>query len=493
LIPTKHDCGRRNLIEGWALIYSLHKIVVANPAEIFYPDFCSYGNYMKLEFRIGSKCLAGALLSALLPALGTAADIVLQKAPPLNIRTAPAYPENLARFHFGADVKAAPHSVPLAMLQLSSNSSDQNTSEAALLCDDPTTGYSLPAGASSLMVSLSNIENVERVAFLSESAEGDFAVAVANANMPAQSPEWRAAGKGQMSRGPVTLEIGPGDAKYLRIDFNLSRPGRIAAFGVYATPALSDFAMPRPRKVSFAETNASFALINFSLSDVHTRARGLYASSGDLEQISNMIDDQASTTYVFAAADPAPTALIDLGRERSLSRVSAVFAEQPGTIEFYILNDLPNDGEVEGNDVQQIANYGQSGELPKSLKLSEKTIAKLDAVGSVSAANGRAAVNFTEVKGRYLMLRWHPTAAGENAFSVAQVAAFSPPAKLTSGPAVAGEDIGYDKDGKGFLGGKEAIGEGPEEPAEGPAPGLPPAPPFVFIPRVPPEISPVSP
>ena len=93
--------------------------------------------------------------------------------------------------------------------------------------------------------------------------------------MPAQSPEWHAAGKGQMSRGPVALQVGPEEAKYVRLDFNLTRSGRIAAFGVYATPALSDFTMPRPRKISFAETSPSFALINFSLSDLHMRARGL--------------------------------------------------------------------------------------------------------------------------------------------------------------------------------------------------------------------------
>jgi hypothetical protein len=254
--------------------------------------------------------------------------------------------------------------------------------------------------------------------------------------------------------------------------------------------------MPRPRKISFAETSPSFALINFSLSDLHMRARGLYASSGDLEQISNMIDDQASTAYEFAAADPAPTALIDLGRERSVGRISAIFAEQPGAIEFYVLKDLPNDGENEGSDVRPIANVGQNAELPKSLKLSEKTIAKLKAVGSVDGANGRAAIDFPEMTGRYVMLRWHPAATGPNAFSVAQVAAFGPVKHTASGPAVTDENFRDGKDGKSLLGGKEAIGEGPEaigEPGEGPAPGLPPGTPFTFIPQVPPQVSPVSP
>ena len=441
---------------------------------------------MKLELRTRSAWLAGALLCTSLPLSGVAGDLVLQKAPPLSIRTAPAYPENLARFHFGAEVKATPHSVPLAMLQLSSSSTDQNTAEAALLCDDPTTGYAIPAGSSSLFVSLANIENVEHLAFLNEGADGEFVVALSNANMPGQSPEWRGAGKGVMSHGPVTLKVGPGEAKYVRLDFNLSRPGRIAAFGVYATPALSDFTMPRPRKVSFAESNASFALINFSVSDLHTRARGLYASSGDLEQISNMIDDQASTSYEFAPADALPTALIDLGRERNLSRISAIFGQQPGSIEFYVLKDLPNDGESEGSDVRQIANVGQNAELPSSLKLSEKTIAQLKAVGSVESANGRAALDFQETTGRYVMLRWHPAAAGQDAFSVAQVAAFGPIRHTASGSSAEEADFGDGKDGKGLLGGKEAIGEGPEEPGEGPAPGLPPVPPFTFIPQVPP-------
>ena len=148
-----------------------------------------------LESSTRLKWLAATLLAPLLPSLGIASDIVLQKAPPLTIRNAPAYPENLARFHFGADVKANPHSAPLAKLQLSTDSSDQNTSEVALLCDDPTTGYELPAGVSSLLVSLANIENVEQLAFLNEGAEGDFAIDLSNANMPPQSPEWHPAGK----------------------------------------------------------------------------------------------------------------------------------------------------------------------------------------------------------------------------------------------------------------------------------------------------------
>ncbi|MGH8094222.1 MAG: hypothetical protein ACREIF_12245 [Chthoniobacterales bacterium] len=438
-----------------------------------------------------SRWLAFSLVSAL-PSLGSAADLVLQKAPPLTVKEAPAYPENLARYHFGADVKAAPHSVPLAKLQLSSNGEDQNTSETALLCDDPTTGYRLPAGASSLLISLSRIENVESVAFLNEGAEGDFAISVSNADVPVNSPEWRSVGHGSMSLRAIAANIGPGEAKYVKVNFNLSHPGRIAAFGVYATPALSDFTMPRPRKVSFEENSPSFALINFNFSDLHSRARGLYASSGDLEQISNMIDNRATTSYRFAAGDAAPTAVIDLGRERDLSRICALYAAQPGMIEFYVLRTLPDDKASEESQVQQISDRGQTGDLPASLRVSEKTLAGLKPVGSVvSGGEGRAAVDFPQVTGRYIMLKWHPASAQNQAFSVAQVAAFGRP--KNNGTAQAGEgeamNDGKDRLDKNVVDAKESPKEGPNEaqaPSEGPPPALPPVPPFTFIPEVPP-------
>ena len=360
-------------------------------------------------------------------------------------------------------------------------------SEAALLCDDPTTGYELPAGASSLSISLSTIENIESVAFLNSEAQGEFEVAVSNADLPAASPVWRSAGKGSLTSGAVATKIGPGEAKYLQIKFNLTRAGRIAAFGVYATPALSDFSMPRPRKISFEESSPNFALINFNFSDLHLRARGLYASSGDLGQISNMIDDQAATAYEFGPGDAEPTALIDLGRERNLSRLSAIHAHQPGMLEFYVLSNLPNENSSQVSEVRPVANTGQSAELPAMLKINEQTWAGLKPVGSMTCdGEGRASVDFPEVAGRYLMLKWHPAKAETKAFSIAQVAAFGP-AKPSRNAATAQVNDGKEGfDGKAILD-KEGPAEGPAEaPAEGPPPGLPPVPPFTFIPQVPP-------
>ncbi|MEO8044349.1 MAG: hypothetical protein ABI674_05535 [Spartobacteria bacterium] len=440
---------------------------------------------------------ARALFSVLLigPSIGMAADVVLQKAPPLTIRQAPEYPENLARYHFGADVKATPGGESLAKLQLSANGQDQNTSASALLCDDPTTGYRLPAGKSSILVSLPNIENIQSVSFLNDGAKGEMAITISNADVPENSPEWHRIDGGVLAQGAVATKVGPGEAKYVKLSFNITQPGRIAAFGVFATPAISDFTMPRPRKVSFEENSESFALINFNFSDVHAKARALYVSSGDVNRVNAMIDDQPGTAYQFAHDDAAPTAVIDLGRERNLSRLSAIYASQSGSVDFYVLNHLPVDASGEAaateGSVQQIANVVQGAELPPSLKISEQAFAGLKPVGSVvSTGEGRASVNFPEITGRYVMLKWHPAARGES-FSIAQVAAFGP-AKHANAPDAETYAQGDGKqgfDGKDIFDNKDIPADNGDEalaPAEGPPPALPGVPPFTFIPQVPP-------
>ena len=455
-----------------------------------------------------APCAKFVLLSVaiVLPTAATfASDLVLEKAPPLTVQEAPAYPENLARFHFGAEVKTSPQTT--AQLTLSSNGQDTNASETALLCDDPTIGYELPAGQSTVVVSLANIENVESVEFLNHGAKGSLTIAMSNADVPANSPEWHTVIERSINDGAFAAKVGPSEAKYVRLTFNVATPGRIAAFGVYATPAVSDFTMPRPRKVSFADEPDTFALVNDNFTDLHLRARGLYASSGDLKQVNKMIDGQPATAYQFAPGDSSPTAVIDLGRERTLSRISAIYTAQPGSVDFYVLNNLPaglpNDSATDQSALQKISNVTQRADLPSNLKISDATVANLKPVGSVVNTNeGRASVDFPAVTGRYVMLKWHPATLRGAAFSVAQVAAFGRSKKgvqdagasqTTDEGATSGNEVA---DGKTILDNKDIPAEGPAEaeaPAEGPPPALPQVPPFTFIPQVAPVVQPTSP
>ena len=223
---------------------------------------------------------------------------------------------------------------------------------------------------------------------------------------------------------------------------------------------------------------ASFALINYN---VRTAARPLYVSSGgDLSLARNMIDDRAATSFGFSATDNSPVTVIDLGKLSTIRRVSAIYSPRATAIDFYVLQSLPG---VEGDSA------------PSSLKLDEKTLAKLKSVGSAidDGTQGRATIDFPATAGRYVMLRWTPAAHSDTAFTVAEVSAYSPSqgnllasnrdfsnAQTTSDS----KDIADSKD----VGESKDVPEvAPAPPAEGPPPGLAPPPPFTFIPQLSPQ------
>jgi len=437
---------------------------------------------MEIMSASSSRFLAVSSLFCTVSCLGlnslVAGDITLQKVPPLTVEQAPAYPENVARYHFGAEVEALPEGNSAAKLQLSSNAGDRNTSEAALLCDDPTTGYALANGTKTLVVSLSKIENIDNVSFLNHGVKGRVTIATSNAKVSDEN-SWRVVAEKELSDDSFHAKVGPAEAKYVKLTFEVTEPGRIAALGVYSTPTVATFTMPRARKMNVGPSD-SFALISYNLSDVHTRARAAYVSSGDeIRAANNMIDDQSATTYTFASGDTEPTAVIDLGKVTSLRRITALYTPRPGIVSFYVLESLP----------------GQPNST-KTLKLDDAALANLKAVGSVSDGSGRAAIDFPETTGRYILVRWAGTPEGDKPFSVAEIAAFGGSRSdnlVASNTAAASRDR-YESDGKDYGDGKD-LGkdfskEMPEEgPAEGPPTPLIPPVPFTFIP----EILPTSP
>jgi hypothetical protein len=461
-------------------------------------------------FQFGRKArfVCGLSLAAVVSA--QAADVLLHKVPPLTVEQAPQYPENLARYSLGAQIEVSPKAD--AKLQLSSMSQDSNTAAAALLCDDPTVGYGLAGGATTVMVSLPNIENVESLAFLNNGARGTVAIATSSVQLPPDSPQWHSAGQQELSAGAVKAKIGPSEAKYVKLTFNVTQAGRIAGFGLYSTPAVSDFTMPRPRKAAFESKAENVGLITANLTDVHAKARALYVSSGaEAKDANKMIDGQPATSFTFAGEDASPIAIIDLGKETKLRRLSAIYSPRKGNVDFYVLKSLPIAAQSEGDQLnaaalQKGAPAGQTPaataatELVQNVKLTDAAVANLKPVGSVAnnEGEGRASIDFPETTGRYVMVRWSSVAPSQDGFSVAEVAAFGGAPGTTQlmaanyeGTANTYPDGKSMLDGKTVLDSKDIPAEGiePESPEEGPPPGLPQHPPFTFIP----EIVPTSP
>jgi hypothetical protein len=419
---------------------------------------------------------ASFCLSAAAPSF---AAVALQKVPPLTVEQAPAYPENLARYYFGAQLEADPASAPT-----SSKSQHRNTAEAALLSGDPTVGYDLAVGSKTLLISLSKIENIDTISFLNQGVKGDVTIATSSAKLPIGSPQWHTIAQQELTADEVKTKVGPGEAKYVRLSFNVTEPGRIASLGVYSTPTVAAFTMPRARRHGLDQSD-SFAFVNYNLTDLHAKARALYVSSGDqVKDANNMIDDQPSTIYRFAADDASPTAVIDLGKVTKLSRISALYSPRHGNVEFVVLESLPG-SQPEG--------------APKVLKLDDAVMAHMKPVGIVmDNGTGRAAVDFPETTGRFIMVKW-AAANQDTPFSVSEITAFGAAKKgnlvAANTTASARENGQFDSkdfgDGKDFGDAKDFGKEMPEEgpPAEGPPPPLPPPPPFTFVP----EVLPLSP
>jgi hypothetical protein len=404
-------------------------------------------------------------------------DLVLQKVPPLTVDQAPAYPQNLARYELGAEIKPLPPTSANGTFQLSVNSDDTNASEAALLCDDPTIGYPLPKGSTTLLISLSRIENINKICFLNSGARGEVTVATSSAKLPGEGTQWHKVLQQELASNVVNANVGPNEAKYLKLTFNITQAGRIARLGVYSTPAISDFTMPRARRV-LPNQSESLTSVSYNLSDVHTKARALYVSSGtDLAEANNMIDDQPGTTYSFSVEDAGPTVVIDLAKETSVRRISSTYSPRRAMVDFYVLNTLPGVPP-------------DHGAIPATLHLNDATLAGLKSVGSVAdVGKGRSAIDFPPVTGRYIVVRWSRMPHEDAAFAVDEIAVFSGNASRTL--IAANTALSYDgKEAKDFGEGKDAK-EMPEEapPAEGPAQTLPDPPPFVFVP----EIIPTSP
>jgi hypothetical protein len=391
------------------------------------------------------------------------ADLVLQKVPPLTVAQAPNYPQNLARFDLGAQIES---DVPA-----------DASSSVPFLSGDPASAYALRTGTTRLLISLAKIENIDSVAFLNNEAKGTVTIATSSAKLSPESPQWHEARQEELSSGLISARIGPTEAKYVRLIFNVRTPGRIGSLGIYSAAPVSDFTMPRSQKIAANSVSNAVPKANYNLADLHAKARTIFVSSGDdLKLAHNLIDGQPGTSYAFAANDAAPATIIDLGRSVPINRISTFSTPGSAVVTFYVLGTLP-------------VNNTNTENPESALRIDPKTLAAFKIVRTGSDdGSGRVAVNFEETAGRYVMLVWaRPT---QNAsFSVAEVAVFGPAsnARLLAANTIGnnpsdtsdGKTVRNSKDAKDFS--KEIPGEGP---AEEQAPELPRPPPFVFIPRV---------
>jgi hypothetical protein len=114
---------------------------------------------------------------------------------------------------------------------------------ASLLSDNPAVGYAVVNGPTTVLVALPKITTIDAVSFLNRGAKGQVSIATSNVKLSANSPRWRQVARQALSGSTVKAMLGPNEAKYVRITFDVTEPGQISALGVYSPSNAGTYAL----------------------------------------------------------------------------------------------------------------------------------------------------------------------------------------------------------------------------------------------------------
>lgn len=329
---------------------------------------------------------------------------------------APNQAKNLARASSGATI-----------VQLT-NGTTADARDLAL--DDETLDYDLPKGQSTFVIKLRQASALERFVFVNEggAAEGTCDVSVASTALAVNDAGWNTIRRDENFSGKRVVEIAPlgAEAKFVRLNFNVRKSGRIGSVSLYGERTLRSFAA-RHLPQTDGNTNAGNAeMLKFNFANEYAGTRVRYVSSGDLAEAGRAIDDDVATAFQFDSNDANPAIVLEFAKTSDLRRVSSRLGGDEADMDVYLLNELGSDPANVG-DAKPVAHRGAN-------PLGEKV-----------------ALDFSPQAGRFLVLRWHRKHSGTT-FEVAEVGAFAAHnvvvLELGSQPAFAGYAAGGG-DGRG--------------------------------------------
>ena len=294
------------------------------------------------------------------------------------------------------------------------------TDAAVLIGDDASRDYSLPAGTTSFVLSLSKVEVLNHFNFANNDAEGTVTVSVSSTKLAADAPGWREVGSMETFDGHrvVDCDFGSAEGRYVKVNFETRKAGKIAGFGLYGTPMASATA-PRVNYVTTPTRSevAAQGADRGSFSDYASLSMGAkvvaISHADSLADAQYMIDGREDTAFSFDAADPNPTAVIDLGLRRRVDRVTCEFTAPEGQLDFYLVENA-----YSSNDTQPVSlNYvTPPGVMPvangETLNYnSASVLAGHKPVGSVAVrgegAPQRVTVSVGGMQGRFLIAAYH--------------------------------------------------------------------------------------
>ena len=374
---------------------------------------------------------AGCLPSA------TGQSLELLELPNITEKELVSLPKNLARWHMDVTVTYIDENG--RQEQVSINNSEES-GIGVLLSDDETLAYNFKKGAHSLIINLLNPYPINRLFLMSYSASGSVDIAVSDIPLPLGSRRWVKTGENipvnARQRTDFTFPIIL--ARFVQLNFNIEKAGEIASLGLFGGPNISQTKFQEEKSDSELEAiAASEESYSYDYASLYTGTEIAYLNSGPLINANLMIDDDALTYYEFSPEDDQSILVLDLKREAIVNKVSILYETGPGRLEFYILSSLKGifedlsgassqsfemDGQKSpdtrnlptlANFLQQVNIFGGASRLNK-VRLPESFFEdhKPIVIHEVKTDEERFRVDFDQLSGRYLLIRWIPSSSG---------------------------------------------------------------------------------
>lgn len=266
-------------------------------------------------------------------------------------------PKNLARAHLGTAIMRINRDEPFEF-RLSEQKENSNTDPIALITDDESITYPLPEGETIFILPMQKLYIVESFGFYNHNGEGTYQLFGTSGGIETKEMKWKALGpiENFSENGSVSADLASMEVRQVKLVFSMTKPGKISSLGIYGDLTSLDIVDRRgarvvpfgtagvdPSKVSTVAPIEALPqeLVLCNLADVYAGAKVQAVTSGNTKAANFAIDDNPRTGHSFASRDRRPGMLVNLGKSRSLRRVSVLHKNIPGEMKVYLLRGLP--------------------------------------------------------------------------------------------------------------------------------------------------------
>ncbi len=345
----------------------------------------------------------------------TGQSLELHQIPQVSEEDLVALPKNLARWHMDVSLTYIDEKGQEAQISI-------NTSEGSdigiLLSDDETLSYNFNQGAHTLVINLVNPYPINRFFLMSYSALGNVDISVADTSLPLDSQRWTKVGENisiaPKQRTNYTFPIIL--AQFVQLRFEIEKSGEIASLGLFGEPNISqtkfqrrEAAMDTQDSVDEAEAEiiATTETVSYDYASLYSGTEIAYLNSGSLNDANLMIDDDSLTYYEFSPQDEQSILVLDLKQNATVNKLSLLYESGPGTLQFYFLANL--DDVLDSGPEPEESQNAPAGNL-NIVRLPERFFQNHEpvAVQEVEPGEERVRMNFNNLAGRYLLIRWLP-------------------------------------------------------------------------------------